>query len=305
MIWGYNWVLLTFTAVIINIITDKFPIKHPVQFIGDFILWFEKIAYKNSIFRGAILLILLVFIVGFLAISIQLTLIKFPAILGMLASFGLASKTLKTYVNKVLLEEDSVKRRENLALLVTRNTQILDDKKVYSSLLETYSENLSDGLISPLFYLIIFGFPGIMIFKTVSTLDSMIGYKNERYEKFGKCSAILDDILNFIPARITAFLIWILSCKRISWKKLSGEAKKYSSSPNAGYPVVAAAYNLGVVLGGPVYYGNTLVNKAEIGEEKTGDYAGAVHRFMQIHMVIDIIIVVILMSLITSKIFGT
>ena len=295
MLWGNDWILITIIAVLIDIVIGEFPIKHPVQYMGDFIKLFQKIAYKNSIFRGFILMILLVFIVGFIAISIQTVVLKLPAfpatlMLGMLASSGLSSKALKHYVKKVVLSANDEEKRANLSLLVSRNTKLLDEKKVYSSLLESYSENMSDGIVSPLFYLMLFGFPGIMVYKTVSTLDSMIGYKNEKYEKFGKVSAITDDILNFIPARITAFIIWLLSKEKISWGKLVEDAKIYSTSPNAGYPVAAAAYNLGIILGGPVYYGNDLVNKAEIGQEKTENYEQAVHEFFKVHLKLELII---------------
>ncbi|EKE03412.1 MAG: hypothetical protein ACD_20C00207G0009 [uncultured bacterium] len=308
MIWGDSWILIAIIAVAVDLIVGEFPGKHPVQYLGDLIKCFEKVIYKNSVIRGFILAVVVIAIVAAIAAFIQSVVMKLsviPAviILGVFASTGLASKTLKDYIKKVLLASTDEERRENLAIIVTRNTKLLDDKKVYSSLIESHSENLSDGVVAPLFYLIILGFPGLMVYKTISTLDSMIGYKNEKYENFGKVSAMIDDVANYIPARITGFIIWRLSRDRISWKNLEKEAKLYSSSPNAGYPVAAAAYNLGVKLGGPVYYGNNLVNKAEVGKEKTQDYQKAAFDFLSVHKKVDIIVLSALILYFALKMF--
>jgi len=308
MIWGDSWILIVIVAVVVDLIIGELPGKHPVQFLGDFIRCFEKIAFKDSVIRGFILAILLIALVAAIAAFVQTIVSVLPSIiavmiLGIFASTGLASKTLKKYVKKVLFAANDEERRENLAIIVTRNTKLLDDKKVYSSLIESHAENLSDGVVAPLIYLIMFGFPGLMVYKTISTLDSMIGYKNTRYENFGKVSAMVDDVMNYIPSRVTAFIIWILSNERISWKKLAEEAKLYSSSPNAGYPVVAAAYNLGVKLGGPVYYGNDLVNKAEVGQEKTDNYEQAAKNFLDVHMRLDLIVLLVLVSFLVLKVF--
>ena len=310
---GNSWILIALIAVITDIIIGEFPMKHPVELMGDFIKAFEKAAYKDSVFRGSILFISLVFSVLIISVSLQNLLIllqnklnipEFIIILalGIISSTGLASKSLKDHVKNVI-NSDNNKKREALSILVTRNTDLLSDKKLYGSLIETHSENLSDGVIAPLFYLLLFGFPGIMAFKAVSTLDSMVGYKNDKYEKFGKFSAIADDVLNFIPARITAVIIWILSKNKISPKKLIQEAKLYNSSPNAGFPVTAAAYNLGVQLGGPVYYGENLINKAVVGEEKTENYEQAVLNFIKVHSSADKLILLFLILTALFSIF--
>lgn len=291
MILDSDWIIIVFIALVVDFIIGEFPIKHPVEFMGDYVKYFEKIAYKDSVKSGMWLLVSLISIVGLVSIIIQFIL---PAILvGIIASTGLASKSLQTHIKNVLFEENDEKKREKLAGLVTRNTRILDDKKVYASLIETHSENLADGFISPLFYLILFGLPGIMVFKAVSTLDSMVGYKNEKYYNFGKVSAIADDVLNFIPARLTGLIIWLMSKHKILLKKLFEDAKKYSSSPNAGYPVAAAAYAVGVQVGGTVYYGDMQVDKAEIGHEITHDYKEAAFNFLKIHLKIEVIILIL------------
>lgn len=293
--------MITTSAVITDVLIGEFAIKHPVQYMGDFINCFQAKWYKNSILRGAILTVLLVFTTIIITLLIQSGLFyifkyfKFPdfikyIIIGIFASTGLASNCLKKSVLKVI-NAPSEKKRELLSHLVTRNTKVLDDKKVYSSLIETYSENLSDGFISPLFYLIFFGFPGIMVFKAISTLDSMIGYKNEKYINFGKAGAILDDITNYIPARITALLIYLLGKKKISPLKIISDAKQYSTSPNAGFPVSTAAHALGVQVGGVVYYDKIQINKAEIGTKSTENYEQACLNFVKIHSNIEKIII--------------
>lgn len=289
MIFGDDVLLVVLIAISIDYIIGEFPVRHPVVFIGDYIKFFEKIAYKDSVFRGFLLLASLVLVV--LLISLGFQFIDNPIIIGILASTGLAGNSLKSHIKNVLYEDDPDIKREKLAGLVTRNSKILDDKRVYSSLIETHSENLSDGYISPLFYLILFGLPGIVAFKAISTLDSMVGYKNERYKNFGKASAICDDVLNYIPARITGVLIWLFGGCKSGLNKIFREAKKYSSSPNAGYPVAAAAHSVEVKVGGTVYYGDVQVNKAEVGEEKTEDYREAAVKFLTIHTKIEVIII--------------
>lgn len=309
---SFLWIALF--AILIDYIIGELPIRHPVQFMGDFVQFYEKYFYKNTVTRGIILVVLLIIIVGSISIFIQYKLLLmfnkniipdylYIGVISVIASMGLASKSLKQHVINVLKAPNENKRAA-LSMLVTRNTNDFDEDKIYSTLVETHSENLSDGFIAPLFYLLIFGLPGIMIFKAVSTMDSMVGYKNERYINFGKAAAILDDILNLIPARITGLLIWLLSSNKVSWDKWFDDAEKYSSSPNAGYPVAAAAYAVGIKVGGPVQYGNTTINKAEIGIERTLDYGKAVKDFIRIHSIIEFIIFIFLLAFIAFIVFS-
>ncbi len=150
--------------------------------------------------------------------------------------------------------------KEAISMLVSRDTKDMSLNDVNKACIETYAENLSDGVIAPLFYLVFFGISGLFIYKAVNTLDSMVGYRNEKYEKFGKFSARLDDVLNYIPSRITALLIAFLF-----WdKKAFFESFKYGKlhdSPNAGYPITAMASVVGVKLGGPTSYFGKLKEK--------------------------------------------
>ncbi|MDP1614525.1 MAG: CobD/CbiB family cobalamin biosynthesis protein, partial [Methylococcales bacterium] len=131
--------------------------------------------------------------------------------------------------------------------------------------LETWAENLSDGVIAPLFYLVLFGLPGIAAYKAINTLDSMIAYKTKHYFYFGKTAAILDDIANYIPARITALLIILLAAdKQRAWQCVLRDGNKLES-PNAGFPIAAMAGALGVGLAGDAYYHRQLKSKPALG----------------------------------------
>ncbi|WP_111708520.1 adenosylcobinamide-phosphate synthase CbiB [Lutibacter citreus] len=181
--------------------------------------------------------------------------------------YCLANKTLviegKAVFN-VLKNEGLEAGRKRLSWIVGRDTSALNEQQIRIATLETMSENLSDGIIAPLFYFVCFGVPGIMAYKMINTLDSMIGYKNDRYEQFGKFAAILDDVANYIPSRITAILILVVQFKIKGLFFVFKEGKKHSS-PNAGYPEAALAYVLDCQFGGPNFYGGKIYKKPFIG----------------------------------------
>lgn len=237
-------------------------IKHPIILIGNYIKWFEKRFYKDSIFRGSLLtlsLLILVFFVTFL-----LSLIDNIFIQGFLCSFALASKMLYESVKNIITADDP---KFAISMLVSRDTKDMNESDINKAAIETYAENLSDGAIAPLFYMILFGIVGAFIYKAINTLDSMIGYRNKRYEKFGKFSAILDDVVNYIPARITALLITLLFKSKEAFLNFYKYGKKHSS-PNAGYPISAMAIAIKVKLGGPTSYFGQLKEKPYFGLDK-------------------------------------
>lgn len=180
--------------------------------------------------------------------------------------YCLAGKTLADEVKAVF---DAVGRsteegRQQLSRIVGRDTSSLDDNQIRTAALETLSENLSDGVIAPMFWFLLFGLPGMMAYKMVNTLDSMIGYKNERYAEFGFFAAKADDIANYIPARLTAFLMLLVSGKtgKLPWVMRNG---KLHASPNSGFPEAALAAVLDCRFGGPNTYSGQLVDKPFIG----------------------------------------
>jgi len=148
---------------------------------------------------------------------------------------------------------------------VGRDTSELTAQEVRTAALETLAENLSDGVIAPLFWLALLGVPGMLAYKMVNTLDSMIGYRTERYREFGCWAAHIDDIANFIPARLTAILM-VLAAGKPQFLKFVWRNGRNHASPNSGYPEAALAGILDCRFGGPHYYFGELFDKPFIGE---------------------------------------
>ena len=240
--------------------------KHPIVLMGNYISWFEKKFYKDSIARGVILTLTLITVV--LLISSFLSLFDNFLIQGFLASFTISSKMLYDAVKDVISAKDINEKREKISMLVSRDTKHLSNSEINKASIETYAENLSDGVIAPLFYLLCFGIVGAFVYKAINTLDSMVGYRNDRYEKFGKFSAKLDDVANFIPSRITAVLISILFVSIHALSKFSIYGQKHES-PNAGLPIAAMALSIGVKLGGPTSYFGKIKHKPHFGDGKS------------------------------------
>jgi|LSQX01.3.fsa_nt_gb adenosylcobinamide-phosphate synthase len=185
----------------------------------------------------------------------------------------LADESYKIF--EALRERDIFKARIMLSMIVGRQTENLDEKEIVKGAVESIAENTVDGVVSPIFYAVLgsvfaLGAPVVYAFKAISTLDSMVGYKNEEYINLGWASAKLDDIVNFIPARFTALLIATASfltgknakgCFRIMLR----DGKKHNS-PNSGYPEAAIAGALGIELGGAASYSGKIVEKPFIGD---------------------------------------
>ena len=180
--------------------------------------------------------------------------------------FCLAGTTLIREVKGVFeaMERSLEEGRKQVARIVGRDTSSLSEDEIRTAALETLAENLSDGVIAPVFWLVVLGVPGMMAYKMVNTLDSMIGYRNERYREFGRFAARLDDIANWIPARITALLM-LVAARRTD---LIGEVFRQGRnhlSPNSGYPEAALALILDCRFGGPHDYFGERVDKPYIG----------------------------------------
>jgi len=174
-------------------------------------------------------------------------------------------------VYNILKEGDIEKARKDLSYLVSRDTETMDEKMIIRSTMETISENTVDGIVAPMFYMFLGGLPLAMTYKAINTLDSMVGYKNEKYMDFGKFSAKIDDIANFIPARITGFLIVAASMiLRYNYKnslKIFIRDRKNHSSPNSAHAEASVAGALGVQFGGRVSYFGKEADKPTIGDK--------------------------------------
>ena len=280
---------------------DPARLPHPVVWFGKMIASCEQSLNKGSYrkLKGAltaICLILFVFalawmlrkVLGIFALFIfdgnREQVYQIPVLLylfDILAIFYcLAGTTLIREVRAVFLALDRSleEGRKQVARIVGRDTTELSAQEVRTAALETLAENLSDGVIAPLFWLAILGTPGMLAYKMVNTLDSMIGYKTDRYRDFGCWAAHIDDIANYIPARLTALLmllagIFIPLLSRRGADRRGGLSTlrfvhKYArnhASPNSGYPESALAAILDCRFGGPHYYFGELFDKPYIG----------------------------------------
>lgn len=262
---------------------DPYWLPHPVRFIGNGIRKFEKILRKvlkkNEKLAGIILAFsivcstyLIIYLILFLLnkiIPYATSIVETFFIFQILACKSLDIESKKVYYP--LKEKNLLEARKFLSYIVGRDTENLDEPEIIRATVETIAENISDGIIAPLFYIFIGGAPLGMAYKAVNTLDSMVGYKNDKYINFGWSSAKLDDIMNFIPARITSIIIVISSMVlgfdyKNSFKILLRDRKNHSS-PNAGYPEAAVAGALGIQLGGTNLYFGKKVYKPTIGDK--------------------------------------
>jgi adenosylcobinamide-phosphate synthase len=180
--------------------------------------------------------------------------------------FSLAARTLIVEVRNVFraVDRSLEEGRKQVARIVGRDTSQLSEQQIKTAALETLAENLSDGVIAPLFWYMFLGVPGMLTYKMINTLDSMIGYKNDRYTAFGCWAARIDDVANYIPARLTAALMILVSGQF----SLFSFVKKYGrqhASPNSGYPEAALAGILNCRFGGPNIYFGIKVDKPNIG----------------------------------------
>ena len=256
-----------------SLLGDPLWLPHPIRWFGKAISFFENKLNtdKNNKIKGGFLSLFLIgttyfILYGIFELSLAFDFIYYP-LASVFVFYGLANRNLITEALKVeqKLSNEGIKAgRKQLSYIVGRDTSELSENQIRIAILETLSENLSDGIIAPLFYYAIGGIPLMFAYKMVNTLDSMIGYKNKRYKDFGFFAAKLDDIVNFIPARITALLMVIIT---LSWRGFIYIFKfgHKHSSPNAGYPEAALAGILNCQFGGVNVYNGKCIEKPYIG----------------------------------------
>jgi adenosylcobinamide-phosphate synthase len=291
--------ILTLAYLLDLVIGDPRRLPHPVRVIGWAIIKVEGLLrkiFKGFLGRRLAGVVLVVIIVGstyglFYGINSALLNLRF-LIASYIILIYLTSTTFATHeliksaesVVNALHIGDIKEARKKLSLIVSRDTETLDRDGILKATVETLAENASDGIIAPLFYFAIGGLPLAMTYKAINTLDSMVGYKNERYKDIGWAAARLDDIANFIPARITGILIVLASFlssifhfpssiphRHVNWQNayrtMFRDGRRHLS-PNSGIPEAAMAGALGIRLGGPSTYGGVLVKKPYIGEDR-------------------------------------
>lgn len=270
-------------AYIVDIIIgDPRGFPHPVVIIGKVVRFLEDKIRRTSLIdkkkAGIILWLTVVIPVYFIALGIVEGCLFINPFFGtiitvLLASFTLATRSLYDESKVVLnaLNRGNIEEaRKRLSMIVGRDTEKLDEQGICRAVIETVSENLSDGIIAPMFYLALGGLPLAMAYKAVNTLDSMVGYKNDRYGDIGWFSAKMDDMFNWIPARFTGLIIVAASFVlrynwRDSWKIMRRDGQNHSS-PNSGMPEAAAAGALNIQLGGKIQYFGKISHKPTIGD---------------------------------------
>ena len=251
---------------------DPSRLPHPVVWFGKMISWGEHSLNKGNhrMAKGAVMAIVLILMVFFVVWGLKRlapVMVLWLVLDTIIIFYCLAGTTLIREVREVFLALDRSldEGRQQVARIVGRDTSQLSAQEVRTAALETLAENLSDGVIAPLFWLALLGTPGMLAYKMVNTLDSMIGYRTERYKAFGCWAARIDDVANYIPARLTALLMVIASGK-LSLLKFVWKNGRRHASPNSGYPEAALAGILNCRFGGPHYYFGELFDKPFIGE---------------------------------------
>ena len=267
------------TAILIGWTADKLlgdpeRLPHPVVLFGKLIAAGERRLNhgKRRRMKGA-------------ALAVTLIAATFGATAGLIVLSGMASPALRTAVEAVMifyclagttlikevkgvfaaLDVSTEQGRKQVSRIVGRDTSQLTDNEIRKAALETLAENLSDGVIAPMFWLLLLGVPGMAAYKMINTLDSMIGYRTERYKRFGTAAARIDDAANYIPARLTALLMIAVAGKPELLKFVARNGKRHAS-PNSGYPEAALAGILNCRFGGGHYYFNEYFDKPFIGD---------------------------------------
>lgn len=276
------WLVIAAAVVLDLILGDPHGWPHPVRWMGRAIEWFEPVCrgrWRNELIAGAIFaagLIAFTWVVSFFLVK---TAVGLHPLLGSLVEvvmicYCLSIRSLRDAAMEIfaMLKQDKVDTaRTKLSLVVGRDVEGYQSAEISRATVETVAENFVDGILSPLFFVAIGGAPLGMAYKMVNTLDSMVGYKNDRYLRFGRSAARIDDAANYIPARLSVIAICVAAgCLsphrgRCCFKTALSEGRRHSS-PNAGYPEAAFAGALELRLGGPNYYHGRLVEKPFIGD---------------------------------------
>ena len=278
---------------------DPQRLPHPVVWFGKMISFGEHRLNRGEHRKSkgalmAIVLIILVFLIGWLIhhLLALVTIYLAMAFDAIVVFYCLAGTTLIREVRAVFiaLDRSLEEGRRQVARIVGRDTSALSAQEVRTAALETLAENLSDGVMAPLFWLAIAGVPGMLAYKMVNTLDSMIGYRTERYKDFGCWAAHIDDVANYLPARLTALLMVIASGR----PKLLAFVARYGcnhASPNSGYPEAALAGILGCRFGGPHYYFGELFDKPYIGEQDRTLTTADMEKSVRINRIAEVLMV--------------
>lgn len=276
----YHLLAITLAYLIDLMVGDPPDWPHPVRWIGSGISRLEKRLNQGESRRakGIMMLLTILAIVFLITLFIVWISYRIHPVLGVLVeglmiATTIAQRNLKEAALEVyapLKEKDMKEARLKLSYIVGRDTDQLEEGEIVRGTVETVAENTSDGVTAPLFWGLIGGAPLALVYRAINTCDSMVGYKNERYQDFGWASAKLDDVANWIPSRLTGFLMMIGNrpvsmSTREAFGILFRDAKAHPS-PNSGWCEAAVAALLGIQLGGINYYKGIVSNRAKMGE---------------------------------------
>ncbi|WP_188911808.1 adenosylcobinamide-phosphate synthase CbiB [Aureimonas endophytica] len=300
-------------------------LPHPVALIGRGIAFMDDIwnngraSFRARRLRGALALALMLGLALLVGFDLHLLLAALGPV-GLLAEVVvvavlLAGKSLADHVAAVaraLRGQGLPEGRRAVSMIVGRDPEALDEPAVCRAAIESLAENASDGLVAPWLFFLVFGLPGLLVYKVVNTADSMIGHMSERHRAFGWAAARLDDVLNFVPARLTALFFALVAPKigasrRATWATARRDAGLHRS-PNAGWPECAMAGALGLSLGGPRRYGEVIVDAPELnsgGRREAGvediDRALVLYRRLS-DLLVALALVLLLLALVVTLI---
>ena len=267
-------------AYLVDVLVGDPEIRfHPTRLIGRLVSFAEGLFYRlrNKLLGGFLVSIfttgivfLVIFYISRFAGMLNLPYGLNPVFIVMIY-FLFCNRDMHRHAMAVYraLEQGTLESaRRMVGRIVGRDTESLDRKAIIRATVETIAENTVDGFIAPLFYLTIFGLPGGFLYRTVNTLDSMLGYKNERYERFGKIPARVDDVFNYLPARINLPFLFLASGFKTGLLGVALRDGKKHPSPNSGLAEAAFAAFLGIALGGPSFYGGREHVKPWLGKNR-------------------------------------
>lgn len=283
-----NFILIIIAIFLDLLIGDPVTPIHPVRLIGNLILKIETFLYNKKLpkrfagFMGVTISLGIVLIIfSFLYKTANFIPYGKEAFTVLVFYSAIAIKDLAAHgmrVKRALTNNDILLARKRAGMILSRDVENLSEEKIIIGTVESMSENSSDSIIAPIFWGLILGPAGALAYRVINTMDAMWGYKNERFIDFGRTAALLDDAVNFIPARLTGILICLISGFNVlgsgkgaenplirTWKIMIRDHDK-TASPNAGYPEAAMAGALDIQLGGSTSYSGKMIEKPTLGD---------------------------------------
>lgn len=318
--------VILFLALLLDAVVGEFGplfrvIPHPVAILGGLTGWFdrrlnrENRSARTRLVRGlmvAFLMIALAIVIGWVLHDLARQFAYGWAIELIAVTLLIAQRSLFDHVRAVAraLDREGLKGgRVAVAMIVGRDPDTLDTHGVSRAAIESLAESFADGVVAPVFWYLLFGLPGLLVYKTVNTMDSMIGYRTPRHDAFGKAAARFDDVLNYVPARIAAVLIVLASAfvprgrPRSSFRVMARDGGKHRS-PNAGWAEAAMAGALGVALSGPRSYNGKTTDQPWVGGEFSAQIGRAeIRRGLYLYVVaclLEAVIVALVASLVLA-----